>query len=350
MRITEVAFGGRGVGRLDDGQVVFVPFVAAGEVVRVEITRRQKGYLEARLLAVEEASPERVEPRCPYFGRCGGCSYQHLSIGEQRRIKRAQVAQVLRRIGKLPDAPVADTVPSPVDYAYRNRITVHVRDRTTGFYGQDTRQLVDISQCPIAEPAVNAALSQFRARPYLREGHCTLRGNSSRRTFHQTNDAAAGELLHMVRTLADQGTWRHLVDAYCGTGFFAHDLVGRFDTVTGLERDSRATSEAQKSAASHERYIAGDVAETLADVLAETVSSDTLLILDPPAEGLATEVRQVILDRPPHTLIYVSCDPATLARDLSKLTMACYAVREVTPLDMFPQTAEIETVSFLQAK
>ena len=338
------------MGRLEDGRVVFVPFVAAGEKVRVEITRRLKGYLEARLLAVDDASPERVEPHCPYFGRCGGCSYQHLHIGEQRRIKRAQVAQVLKRVGKLPDAPVADMVPSPVDYEYRNRITVHVRGGTIGFYGQNARELVDIARCPISEPAVNAALSQFRARPYLREGHCTLRGDGSRRTFRQTNDAAAGELLRMVRTLADQGPWRHLVDAYCGTGFFAHDLAGRFDTVTGLERNSRAVDEAQRLAVPHERYIAGDVAETLADVLSETVSPDTLLILDPPAEGLTAEVQQVILDRPPNALIYVSCDPSTLARDLSKLTTACYALREVTPLDMFPQTAEIETVSFLQVR
>ncbi len=330
--------------------MVFVPYVAAGETVRVEITRRHKGYLEARLLAVEEASPERVEPRCPYFGSCGGCSYQHLRIQEQRRIKRAQVAQVLKRIGKLAEAPVEPTVPSPVDYGYRNRITVHVREQAVGFYGQDARELIDVAQCPIAEPAVNAALNQFRSRSYLREGHCTLRGDNSKRTFHQTNDAAAGELLLMVRALARQGDWRHLVDAYCGTGFFARNLFADFETVTGLERDPRAVSEAQRAAVPHERYIAGDVADTLPEILAETVSRDTLLILDPPAEGLATEVRQAILDRPPNAIIYVSCDPATLARDLSKLTMACYALHVVTPLDMFPQTAEIETVTLLRAR
>ena len=348
MRIAEIAFGGRGVGRLADGQVVFVPFVAPGELVRVEIMRRQKGYLEARLLAVEEPSPTRVEPRCPYFGRCGGCSYQHLTQAEQLRTKQQQVGQVLRRIGKIQDAVVEPAIPSPVQYEYRNRITVHVRERTIGFFGQDARELIDVARCPIAEPMVNEALKEFRNRPSVYEGHCTLRSDNQRRTFHQTNDAAAGVLLQIVAKLAAQGTWRHLIDAYCGAGFFAKDLRGRFETVTGLERDERAVAEARKSAATNERYLAGDVANTLADTLAETVSVDTLLVVDPPAEGLAEEVRQAILDRPPNAMIYVSCDPATLARDLAKLT-ARYTICSVQPLDMFPQTAEIETVTFLRA-
>ncbi len=349
LKITEIAFGGRGVGRLDDGQVVFVPFVAVGEVVRVEITRRHKGYAEARLVAVEESSPVRVEPCCPYFGRCGGCSYQHLSAEEQRRIKGEQVAQVLRRIGKFPDPPVEAVVPSPLAYGYRNRITVHVRDGTIGFFGVDARELIDIERCPIAEPAVNDALAAFRARPWMREGHCTLRNDNHRRTFHQTNDTAAGELLLIVGALAAKGAWRHLVDAYCGAGFFARELRSRFETVTGLERDGRAVLTAQQDAAPHERYLTGDVAATLPEVLAEISPADTLLIVDPPSEGLSAEVRQAILDRPPVALIYVSCDPATLARDLAKLA-ACYNPLTVTPLDMFPQTAQIEVVAFLSAR
>ena len=349
LRITEIAFGGRGIGRLADGQVVFVPFVAAGETVTVQTVRRHKGYLEARLVSVDEASTARVEPRCPYFGRCGGCSYQHLTGDEQRRIKQEQVAQVLRRIGKFREPPVSAMVASPVDYEYRNRITVHVRDGAIGFFGQDARELVDVAQCPIAEPAVNRALAQFRAHPYLREGHCTLRNDNRRRTFHQTNDAAAVDLLRVVARFAEQGTWRHLIDAYCGAGFFARHLRTRFETVTGLERDPRAVEEARKLAGPHESYVAGDVGTTLADILNETVSSDTLLIVDPPAEGLSAEVRRAILERPPGAVIYVSCEPSTLARDLAQLANA-YELISVTPLDMFPQTAQIETISFLRAR
>ena len=326
-----------------------MPFVAPGETVRVEITRRHKGYSEARLLAVEEPSPQRVEPPCPYFGRCGGCSYQHLTSTEQLRIKGEQVAQVLRRVGKFAEPPVVATVPSPRDYEYRNRITVHVRDGVTGFFGENGRELVDVERCPIAEPNVNEALARFRARPWMRSGHCTLRNDPQRRTFHQTNDRAATELLRLVRELTQSGDWRHLVDAYCGAGFFARDLRDRFDTVVGLEWDERAVAEAQKGAAAHERYIAGDVAGTLAEVLFNKPQASTLLVVDPPAEGLAAGARQAILDGEPAALVYVSCDPSTLARDLKELARG-YELVSVTPLDMFPQTAQIEAVAFLRVK
>ena len=238
-------------------------------------------------------------------------------------------------------------VSSPREYGYRNRITVHVRDGVIGFFGENGRELIDVERCPIAEPAVNEALAGFRARPWMRTGHCTLRNDSRRRTFHQTNDSAAAELLRLVGELAAGGDWRHLVDAYCGVGFFARDLRERFETVVGLEWDARAVEEAQKTAAVHERYIAGDVAVTLSEILANKASADTLLIVDPPAEGLADGVRQVILDFPPAAIIYVSCDPSTLARDLAALRRS-YDLISVTPLDMFPQTAQIEAVAFLR--
>ncbi len=195
--IDEIAFGGRGVGRLADGRVVFVPFVAAGETVTVEVVREHKSYLEARLIAVDDPSPRRVEPPCPYFGRCGGCSYQHLDAREQADLKRRQVEQALRRIGRFEPVNVAPTVSSPRDYGYRNRITVHVRGGVTGFYSAEeggARGLIDIAACPIAEPAVNDALTRFRSRPRPREGHCTLRASAEgHRAFRQTNDGAADQ-------------------------------------------------------------------------------------------------------------------------------------------------------------
>ena len=221
--IDEIAFGGRGVGRLEDGRVVFVPFVAPGETVRVEIVREHKSYLEARLLAVDDPSPRRVPPPCPYFGRCGGCSYQHLDAQEQADLKQRQVGQVLRRVGKFESPNVLPLVPSPQAYGYRNRITVHVRGGVIGFYSVEeggARGLIDIAQCPIAEPAVNEALGRFRSRPRPREGHCTLRGDAGgHRAFRQTNDAAADALLALVAGLlptAPPAT--HLIDALRRSG------------------------------------------------------------------------------------------------------------------------------------
>ncbi len=358
--IHEIAFGGRGVGKSpDDGRAVFVPFVAAGETVEVEIVRTHKSYLEARLVSVVEPSPRRVTPRCPYFQRCGGCSYQHLDGDEQRETKRRQVESVLRRVGRFEPPPVAATVPSPLDYEYRNRITVHVEPDAIGFFGHDARgerRLVDIDHCPLAVPTVNEALARLRAKParLRHEGHCNLRASAGRprRGFEQTNDGAADRLLELVTGLLPEGTGgSRLIDAYCGSGFFARALRDRFARVVGLEWDERSTGEAQRDAAPHERYLCGDVAALLPAALADAgaCGEAVALILDPPSEGLAGPVRQAVLDDPPADVLYVSCNPATLARDIGGWQRQ-YEVRSVTPLDMFPQTAEIEVVARLQRR
>lgn len=357
MKVTihEIAFGGKGVGRLEDGRVVFVPFVAPGETAEIAVVRAKRNYVEARALAIKNPSPERVEPRCPYFGRCGGCSYQHLSGAEQLRIKRRQVEGVLKRLGRLGTVAVNETVPSPKEYEYRNRITVHVEDGIIGFVGQETglgRPLVDIAQCLLAEPSVNAALVRFRARPWRVEGHCTLRTDRPYGGgFLQTNDAAAEKLLALVTDLVPRATGdpatSHLVDAYSGAGFFARALRDRFEQIVGIEWDARAVEQARREAVPHERYLCSDVATALPDVLAVAPQGRTLLLLDPPAEGTSNEVRRAIISFPPAEIIYVSCNPATLARDLATL-VPDYEIRSITPLDMFPQTAEIEVVAHLR--
>jgi tRNA/tmRNA/rRNA uracil-C5-methylase (TrmA/RlmC/RlmD family) len=345
LHIDDIAFGGRGVGRLADGRVAFVPFVLAGETVEVEIVRERRHHVEARLLWAGEPSPHRVAAPCPYFGRCGGCSYQHMDAGEQLRVKRSQVEQAVRRIGRCDGVAVEPVVPSPQVYGYRNRITVHFDEQSAGFFGHGGREIVDVAQCLIAGPEVNAALAHFRAGKRPRNGHCTLRMNPARRTFQQTNDGAAAELLRLVSALAGAGGKR-LIDAYCGAGFFLKHLRGRFEEVVGLEWDRWAVAEAQSDAAPNERYLCGDVAENLARELTPDVAAGTLVICDPPAEGLSERVRDVLGQTRPGNIIYVSCDPATLARDIGALAKY-YSPLSIQPLDMFPQTAQIEVVAHL---
>lgn len=366
---------------------MFVPFVIAGETVRAEILREHRGHADARLREVIIPAPATARlsgpPPCPYFGRCGGCAYQHMTATEQLATKERQVAGLLRRVGKIIPAPgvLRPIVPSPEDYGYRNRITVHARGEAVGFFSHPwndpagRRELLDVERCPIAAPAVNAALAEFRrrrrrqGRGYPREGHFTLRVDErrERRFFQQTNDGAAARLLEIVRghlLLAPAGgddpvPRGHLVDAYCGAGFFARALAGSFARVTGLEWDPHAVAAARAGAAAdgsgHERYLAGDVAALLPATLAAAPGTETTVILDPPAEGIAKAVVAALCARPPAALVYVSCDPATLARDLGRLLTSspsselgpAWELRAVTPLDMFPQTAEIETVAFL---
>ena len=345
LEIHDLAFGGKGVARTG-GKVYFVPFTIPGETVEARVTRQKKNFAEADLVSVTTPSSDRVEPPCPYFARCGGCSYQHISYERQLASKASQVEQTLRRVGRLESVPMQAPVAAPSPYAYRNRIRVHSVGGITGFYAQDARALIDIEQCLLAVPEVNQALARLRRSP-VREGDYSLRAPGGGPFFEQTNPGVTALLVETVRAkVQGRGT---LIDAYCGAGLFARALADRFAAVVGIEENFAAIESARRQAQPHETYIAGEVSAQLGDVLAQHPAEETTVLLDPPAEGIATRVCDLILAAAPAELLYVSCNPATLARDLALLS-AGYELLSVTPLDMFPQTAEIEVVAHLRVK
>jgi len=346
LKIEDIAFGGRGVAR-EQGKAVFVPYTIEHETVSAEIVREKKQFAEAELIDVKESSPHRVTPPCPYFGSCGGCAYQHIDYEHQLAIKWRQVRDVLQRIGKLKDIPMRPIIPSPEQYGYRNRITVHAQDGVIGFFRRDSHRLIDIERCTIARDEVNRALAELRAQPHVRDGHYTFRASSRPRVFSQTNDAVANALRDLVRQLIplDQEL---LIDAYCSAGFFVKGSLDKFQRVIGIDWDRFAIKAADENATMKENYIAGDIEVELDRALQETALLKTTVIVDPPATGLSASVRKTLVGLAPATLIYVSCNPATLARDLSDLQQK-FTIESVTPLDMFPQTAEIEVAVHLQA-
>ena len=360
LKIEDIAFGGKGVGR-EQGKATFVPYTIEGELVSAEIVREKKQFAEAELVEVKESSPHRVTPECPYFGRCGGCAYQHIGYEHQLAIKWRQVRDILHRIGKFKDVPLRPIIPSPKQYGYRNRITVHAQDGVIGFFRRDSHRLIDVERCPISCDEVNRELMDLRGRN-PRDGHYTLRTSSSRRVFSQTNDEVADALRNLIVDLVPPNQ-DLLIDAYCGAGFFAKALLNKFERVVGIDWDKFAIAAAKEDATEKETYIAGDVEEELQQVGAVHPNrppvndidrrplgsiAPATIIVDPPATGLSANVRRSILDLASTTLIYVSCNPATLARDLKELH-GKFTINSVTPLDMFPQTAEIEAVAHLQS-
>jgi 23S rRNA (uracil1939-C5)-methyltransferase len=369
LKIEDIAFGGKGVAR-EQGKAVFVPYTIEGELVSAEIVREKKQFAEAELIEVKERSPHRAAPECPYFARCGGCAYQHINYEHQLAIKWRQVREALQRIGKLKDVPMRPIIPSPRHYGYRNRITVHAQDGVIGFFRRDSRSLLNIERCPISHEEVNRALAELRARPYVRDGHYTLRASSEPRVFTQTNDEVANTLRDLVVNLVPPNQ-ELLIDAYCGAGFFATALLDKFERVIGIDWDKFAIAAVKGNATEKETYITGDVEAELQQVgavhlnrpprkdehardgrlrsIAPTFERErTVLIVDPPPTGLSANVRKAIIELAPRTLIYVSCNPPTLARDLRDLQEK-FSIESVTPLDMFPQTAEIEVVAHLRA-
>ena len=362
LEIEDIAFGGKGVAR-EQGKAVFVPYTIEGEMVSAEIVREKKQFAEADLVEVKESSPNRVGPECPYFGRCGGCAYQHIDYQHQLAIKWRQVRDALQRIGKLKDVPMRPIIPSPRQYAYRNRITVHAQDGVIGFFRSDSHRLLDIERCPISREEVNRVLAELREKTYVRDGHYTLRTASEPRVFSQINDEVAHALRNLIIDLVPPNQ-NLLIDAYCGAGFFAKALLDKFERMIGIDWDRFAIAAAKENGLDKETYIAGDVESELQKVGAIDPNrpphdsnmqsgrlrsiAPTTMIVDPPATGLTEGVRKAISDLAPETLIYVSCNPPTLARDLKELQHR-FAINSITPLDMFPQTAEIEVVVHLHA-
>ena len=339
--IHDVAFGGAGVGRVDR-KIVFVPFTIDGERVEAELIEHRSGFDRAQLKKIVLRSVHRTEPVCPYFGRCGGCDYQHIAYDHQLELKRRQVKKLLERIGRITDVEVSPTLPCANPYAFRNRITVHAMQGRIGFFAKNSRNVVDVGYCAIASPAVNEELKELRAKG-LRDGqHRTLRGIGVPRTFTQTNDFIATALLQY---LAGHVTGEVLVDAYCGSGFFGHAWADRFRNVIGLDWNEPAIATARKAASQNEEYICDDVSEAIASVLDK--HDPNTVILDPSADGVEERVTDALARKPSNRLIYVSCNPATLARDLSRLKKR-FRVIAIQPFDMFPQTAEIETVAVLE--
>ncbi len=343
LQIHDVAFGGKGVAR-HDGKVVFVPFTVAGETVTARVLRQKKKFAEAELVSIGHASPDRVEPPCPYFGICGGCAYQHIAYERQLALKSAQVDQTLRRVGRLADVPMRPIIPAEHSYGYRNRIRVHRAGGVTGFYAHDAHAIVDVAECLIAAPEVNASLKSLRTAT-VPDGDYSLRARGGGPFFEQTNPEVTAALVALVVESVQRGQ-DLLVDAYAGAGLFAHALAPLFEHVIGIEANAHAVEAARRAALPHECYTAGDVAGHIGEILSMHAAARTTVLLDPPATGLEPRVVDLLIAGAPAEILYISCNPATLARDLAMLCRR-YALTAVTPVDMFPQTAEIEVVAHL---
>jgi len=345
LQIEKVAYGGSGIGRVD-GLVVFVPFTIPGETVHAKPLRSRKRFCETELLQIQTASPLRQPPVCNLFGRCGGCAYQHVPYPTQLEWKANQVRELLERLGGIKDPPVARTIASPQPLGYRNRIRVHAARQNgelhIGFYAKGGREVLDVSVCPLAAASVNSQLEALRRNP-PKPGEYTLSARPEVLFFEQTNDGAAQELVRLVDSLVGSGH-ELLVDAYCGAGFFGSLLAHRFEKVAGIESHPGAIAAAQQKAGPNETYVCGDVSAHLPSILAGADPSRTTVLLDPPAAGLSPQVTEILVQTPVKSLVYVSCDPATLARDLGAFVASGYKLGTVVPVDMFPQTADIEVV------
>ena len=366
LTIHDLAFGGEGVGRVDDF-VVFVPFVITGETVEVEITEVKKNFARAKLLRVVTPSPERVAPECRYFGACGGCQYQHIGYAAQLRFKHKQIADLFERVGKISAEKIAPVIPCPQPYGYRNRIMIRsqwngpAKKLVIGFIRADNQFVEDIEECKIAEPVLNQQIKEVRANPPPKGGiKVVLRVQPEnwdvpRDSFFQNNFFLLPKLVETVREFLSASGARHLIDLYCGVGFFGIEAAGVVDSFVGVEYDKLAIAAARQNAASRKinngEFVAAKVEEILPELLKKFSAEKTAVILDPPRKGCWPETLQLLRETKPAQVIYVSCHPATMARDLNILCAdGVFELSRVQPLDMFPQTQHVECVADLRRR
>lgn len=374
MRVTieKLVYGGAGLARTDSG-VVFVPRTAPGDVVEVELVERKSDYAVARVTSLLEASPDRQAPSCPNYETAGCCHWQHIRYARQLQIKESILRETLQRTGRLTfDRPIP--VISGPDRHYRLRASFHVYRRKLGFVGERSHRVTPIDSCEALAEDLNAFIPEGNrtlAAPEMadvREVHAVsgppvLAAFGRRRVgqgparvqvgewtfdldplaFFQTNRYLLGDFLQQVLTEA-QGA-RHVLDLFCGSGFFSIPLARQAAQVLGVEASRTAVKQARLNArlnkiANIEIHEGGveDALRASPDVRPD------LIVMNPPRAGAGREVAEMVARLGAERVVYVSCNPSTFAREAPVVIAQGYTLRNITMVDQFPNTYHIEMV------
>ena len=380
IKIDSVAFGGDGVGRVDNF-VVFVPFAAPGDELEIEIIQRKKKFARGKILRIVNPSDKRVDPLCVYYGNCGGCCYQHINYKTQIAIKKNQVTDAFEKIGGIAAPPVRDVIPSPRFYHYRGKAKLHAGEvaagKTLGFMDISGAQVVDIERCEIVDETINKKIAGLRADKHLLSGmtgECSIWSGASpvaneneliirevqektffvpREGFFQANLYLTEKLVEEVCRLSAATEIETLIDAYCGSGLFSVFLSPYAKNIFGIEYDQASVACARMNAAENGaenvNFYAGDVEDILSRNFSPRKNRPDVALLDPPRIGCSAPVLQALVRLLPRRIIYISCNPATQARDVKYLNGQGYKLISLLPLDMFPQTQHIEVIGVLEA-
>ena len=417
-KILTLAFGGEGIMR-ERGFVIFVPFTAIGDRITCQIKEVKKSFAKGVLVDLLEPSPDRTTPKCPYYGKCGGCQLQHLKPEAQADYKLNAVRDSLRRIGHLV-FPLPQMIPASLNWAYRRHITLHLGPKNdffeAGYIAINHHSHIAVQTCPIFTSSDDTVVSQIQKlvalipNPTKESGRVTILKNHQGRyilsflferfiieksflekllplfpsfagiildcagkqtligdcyselhfdgldfrftpqAFVQNHPEQSLKIYQQIASIASQEAGLHILDLYCGFGITSLLLARQGHHVTGIEFNPHSIRFAEENSSRNHlqgkaNFLKGDVEKILPRAL--QLGKD-LMIINPPRQGLTPEVRKLILKANAKTLIYISCMPSTLARDLSDFSQKGYKIENITIYDMFPQTAHVETLVCLR--
>ena len=373
---------GEALAETDDGKPVFVFGGIPGETVTAEVVATRRGYVAARVTDVANPSPHRIAPECRYFGECTGCQWQHITYERQLEMKREALTDALHRVGGLDIEPLP-TLPSPDTLGYRNhaRFTVSKQGGRLGYVHKERRRHVEVEECLLMAPWINHALASLQGhvaettqlslrygvhtgdyllqptfqnmdvplasgQKHYEEALLGHRFRVSSPSFFQVNTRQAEQMAELVMEQLRLDGSQTVVDAYAGVATFAVLMADRARRVVAVEESSAAVADARVNVEGIPNVELRQARTE--DVLMELAAGGVdAVLLDPPRAGCMPGTLDALLDAPPERIVYVSCDPETLARDLAILTAGPFRIDQVQPVDMFPQTYHVEAVTTL---
>ncbi len=357
---------------------VFVSLAALGDQLRVRIKEKKGKIAFAEIVEVIKPSPHRIEPKCEYFGRCGGCDFQQMNYEAQLEAKVAIIRDCLSRIGKINYEKEIEIIGSPQEYEYRARAAWHIdtRQKKIGYFQRNSHQVIDVKECPILTPELQNILTELREtvewESFWAEiveveaansgGEISIYSNEIVEPTDEINFQSKGNtyfydaqsffqgnpflIESLIETATKDAKGETALDLYCGVGLFTLPLVKKFGKVIGVEGYERAVDFARKNIENARIEHADIFAENVGDWLAENAADlheIDFVLLDPPRAGTEKEMIENLLKIKPKEISYVSCEPSTLARDL-RILSENYSIESITAIDLFPQTHHVETV------
>lgn len=364
--ITKLDHFGRGICFINE-KICFVPFALPNEEVEIEIESENKKFYIGKLIKVIKESPNRIKPKCQYFGLCGGCSLQHMTFDFENTFKENKIKEILEKFAHI-DGSIVSPIVYQNDYFYRNKITLHKKGNRAGFYMDHSHEIVPIKECLLALPIINDYLNNHSVDDnfiikcsndglhlltsadvgLLKTNIGNIFYNQGISSFFQINAYLTKLLYDEVLKNIMAIRPKHCLDLYCGCGTIGIYVSKYCESIIGVDNNISNINDARENASmnsiSNILFICDDVENVI-----DSFQNIDCVIVDPPRNGLDKKTKDVLKKISPNDIIYVSCDPVTLARDIYDLSDA-YVAKSVTPFNMFPRTAHCESITVLERR
>lgn len=354
---------GRGISKYNN-KIIFVENALIGEQVEIEIIKEKKNYIEAKAVKYLSKSDSRCNNLCPYYNNCGGCNILHMNYDEQLKFKYNKIFNIVTKYIKE-DIKINNIVASNQQFNYRNKVSLHEKNNIIGFYDKNSNNIIKIEKCLLLNNKLNDYLNKvdYNSLVLRTNGKEILNNyndkiifnidnykfNVSLESFFQINPDITTKLYRKIKEYANIKNNNIVYDLYCGTGTIGIYLANDAKKVYGIEINKKAINDANENAnlnnINNIEFMCGDAAKLVFNIK----DNPDIIVVDPPRAGLdATAINQIIKLNPIR-IVYTSCDPMTLVRDLNILKEK-YIIKEITPFDMFPNTYHVESVVLLEHK